>query len=194
MGLVHARALPREEFLLLVLLHEAVLHLLRLGGRALGLGELLVHDVALERADTHVMRIRRLLLYFNITAAVGYQHGASRAAPTDAATSALLARAWRRAITAQCLGNLVWLQLEGRRGRRLLRVLMLGREHLLLEVLAVTQLVLLDRKAEARVAVPSGVVCVTHGHAVGAVARGHERLATSAVMVLVVPLVLLPRV
>ena len=69
---------------------------------------------------------------------------------------------------------------------------MLGLEHLLLEVLAVTQLVLLDRKADARVAVPSSVVGVTHGHAVGAIARGHERLAASTVIILVLPLVLLP--
>ena len=69
---------------------------------------------------------------------------------------------------------------------------MLGREHLLLEVLTVSQLILLDREAEARIAVPSGVVGVTHGHPVRAVARSHERLAASAVMVLVVPLVLLP--
>ena len=99
LGLVHARALPGEEFLLLVLLHEAVLHLLRLGGRALGLGELLVHSVALERVDAHVMRIGRLLLYLNVSA-VGYQHSASRAAATDAAAPALLAGAWHRAVAA----------------------------------------------------------------------------------------------
>ena len=61
---------------------------------------------------------------------------------------------------------------------------------MLLVVLAVTQLVLLDRVAEARVAVPSGVVGVTHGHAVGTLARGHECLAAPAVMVLVLPLML----
>ena len=107
MGLVHARALPGEEFLLLVLLQEAVLHLLRLGGRALGLGELLV--VALERVDAHVMRIGRLLLYLNVSA-VGYQHSASRAAATDAAAPALLAGAWHRAIAAKSFSDLVRLQ------------------------------------------------------------------------------------
>ena len=89
-----------------------------------------------------MMRISRLL-YLNV-AAVGYQHGASRAAAPDAAPAALLAGAWRRAIATQSLGNLVRLELEGRR-RRWLRVLVLGLEHLLLEVLTVAQLVLLDR-------------------------------------------------
>ena len=78
--------------MLLVLLHETVLHLLRLGGRTLGLGKLLVHDVALERADAR-MRILWLLLYLNV-ATVIYQHRASGAASADAATPALLARAW----------------------------------------------------------------------------------------------------
>ena len=70
----------------------------------------MVHDIALERGDAPVMRISRLLLYLNV-ATVGYQHSASRAAASDAATSALLAGAWRRAIAAQSLGDLVRLQL-----------------------------------------------------------------------------------
>ena len=108
LGLVHARALTGEEFLLLVLLDEAELHFLRLGGWAFGLGTLLVQAIALERVDGHGMRISRLLLYLNV-AAVGYQHSASRATATDAATPAFLAGGWRRAITAQSLGDLVWL-------------------------------------------------------------------------------------
>ena len=47
---------------------------------------------------------------------------------------------------------------------------MLGLEHLLLEVLAVTQLVLLDREAKTCVTVSICVVGMAHGHAIGAIA------------------------
>ena len=165
LGLCHAGALPREEFLLLIIDH-AVLHLVRFGCRALRLGKLLVHDIGLHlgvvvlsclilsdghlvrrNLDTPTRRMDRLLVF--IALAGGRMPLAASLDMHDA----------RR-----------------RRNGHLLRL-----QHLLLEVLAVAQLVLLDREAQPV------IVVVRHAELVAwpahVMARlHHDRLASVLVV------------